>query len=328
MLFLSDADTQRILTWPDVIACLANVYSQDIPDDAAPPRVVARMDAAWLRALTAMSSTRKHMGAKVIGRSRRANVSYLIALWEQDTSELVCLLDGKTVTAMRTAGTSAVAMDRLLKKEAVRVAVLGSGHEASTHAEALAAIRPIKSLTVYSPTPANREKFAREFSARHNVECCAADSAQAAVREVDLVIAAARSHNEKPILEGAWLSPGTLVVSIGSTLPEQIEIAPDVIERAETIIADVPEEVAHQTGDMIAARKAGVKFAHKVFALSEFIQQKQIVTMGGGSIVLFKSVGSGLQDMAVSEMCYEKALKLGVGALLPIDLAIKGPAKK
>jgi ornithine cyclodeaminase/alanine dehydrogenase-like protein (mu-crystallin family) len=328
MLFLSDADTQRILTWPDVIACLANVYSQNIPQDAAPPRVVARMDAAWLRALTAMSSTRKHMGAKIIGRSRRANVSYLIALWEQESSELVCLLDGKTVTAMRTAGTSAVAMDRMLKKEAVRVAVLGSGHEASTHAEALAAIRPIQSLTVYSPTAANREKFAREFSSRHHVECVAADSAEAAVRDADLVIAAARSHNETPILYGAWLTPGTLVVSIGSTLPEQIEIAPSVIERAATIIADVPEEVAHQTGDMLAARKAGVKFDHKLMMLSEFIQQKQMGSDKSSNITLFKSVGSGLQDIAVSEMCYEKALKLGVGAQLPLELAIKGPAKK
>lgn len=327
MLFLSDADTRRVLNWPDVIACLENVYTQDIPARAAPPRVVARMDTAWLRALTAMSSTRKYMGAKVIGRSRRANVSYLIALWEQDTSELVCLLDGKTVTAMRTAGTSAVAMDRLLKKEPVRAALLGSGHEAHTHAEALAAIRPIQSLTVYSPTAANREKFARELSSQHKVACRAAESAQAAVRDVDVVIAAARSHNEKPILEGAWLSPGTLVVSIGSTLPEQIEIAPDVIARAEFIVADVPEEVAHETGDMIAATNAGIAFENKLVPLAKFIQQKQIVKIRKDNIILFKSVGSGLQDIAVSELCFEKALKLGIGVPLPVELAVKGPAK-
>lgn len=328
MLFLSDADTQHILNWPDVIACLAHVYGQDVPAAAAPPRVVARMDGAWLRALTAMSSTRKYSGAKIISRSHRANVSYLIALWEQDTSELVCLLDGKTVTAMRTAGTSAMAMDRLLKKQPVRAALLGSGHEAQTHAEALAAIRSIELLNVFSPTAANREKFAREFSAQHKVECRAVESAQAAVRDVDVVIAAARSHNEKPILEGAWLSPGTLVVSIGSTLPEQIEVAPSVIERAEFIIADVPEEVAHETGDMIAAKKAGVAFESKLVELSKFIQQKQIVAISDDNIVLFKSVGSGLQDIAVSEMCFEKALKDGVGAQLPVGLAVKGPAKK
>lgn len=327
MLFLSDADTQRILNWPDVAACLAKVYGQDVPARAAPPRVVARMDTAWLRALTAMSSTRKYSGAKVISRSRRANVSYLIALWEQDTSELVCLLDGKTVTAMRTAGTSAVAMDRLLKKEPVRAALLGSGHEARTHAEALGAIRPIQSLRVFSPTAANREKFAREFSVQHNGDCRAAETAQAAVKDADVVIAAARSHNEQPILQGEWLSPGTLVVSIGSTLPEQIEVAPSVIARADHIIADVPEEVAHETGDMIAAKKAGVAFDDKLVSLANFIQQKQMVKQGPNNIVLFKSVGSGLQDIAVSELCFEKALKLGIGAQLPLQLAVKGPGK-
>ncbi len=113
LLFLSEADTERVLRWPEVIACLSAAYQA--PDDpgAAPPRVVARMGSAWLRALAAMSTSGRHMGVKIIGRARTPQSSYLIPLWDQASAELVCLLDGKHITAMRTAGTTAAAVDPL-----------------------------------------------------------------------------------------------------------------------------------------------------------------------------------------------------------------------
>ena len=327
LLFLSDADTARLLAWPDVIACLAAAYGRPADPAATPPRTVARLDGAWLRAMAAMSPSRRVAGAKVISRSRAKRVSYLIALWDQETSELVCLLDGRTVTAMRTAGTSAVAVDRMLPPGPVRLAVLGSGHEAGTHVSAMAAVRPVESLTVFSPTPANRERFAQRFAAELGVPCTAAATAREAVAGATLVVAAARSHDETAILEGAWLVPGQVVVSIGSTVPEQREVDPEVIRRAEVIVADVPEEVAGETGDMIAAHAAGVDFAAKIVPLADLVQGKAGGRQRAGGITLFKSVGAGLQDIAVSEMCYEKALRDGVGTRLAAGLAVKGGKK-
>jgi alanine dehydrogenase len=322
--FLSEADTEQILRWPDVIACLASAYQA--PDDpgAAPPRVVARKGGAWLRVLAAMSSSGRHMGVKIIGRARTARSSYLIPLWDQETAELVCLLDGKHITAMRTAGTTAVAVDRLLPPGRIDVAVLGTGQEAQAHASAIATVRQFSSLKVFSPTPASRENFASKFSRELKIECRAADSARAAIAGARLIIAAARSRDETPVLEGAWLRPGTMVVSIGSTLPEQFEVDPEVIRRAELIVADVPEEVMHETGDMLAARAAGVAFESKIVALSDVVQGRRAVRQTAANIILFKSVGSALQDIAVSEMCFEKARQGGLGTRLPVALSVKG----
>lgn len=324
LLFLSEADTEQILKWPDVIACLASAYSS--PDDpgAAPPRVVARKGSAWLRVLAAMSSSGRHMGVKIIGRARTPLSSYLIPLWDLETAELVCLLDGKHITAMRTAGTTAVAVDRLLPPGGVNVAVLGAGQEAQAHASAIATVRPFKSLVVFSPTPANRERFAHKFSQELKLECRAADSAQIAIAGADLIVAAARSRDETAILEGAWLKPGTMVISIGSTLPEQFEIDPEVVRRAESIVADVPEEVMHETGDMLAARTAGVDFESKIVALTDLVQGHRAVRQRADNIVLFKSVGSALQDIAVAELCFEKARQRGLGTRLPVGLSVKG----
>jgi ornithine cyclodeaminase/alanine dehydrogenase len=134
----------------------------------------------------------------------------------------------------------------------------------------------------------------------------------------DLVIAAARSHDETPILEGGWLRPGMMVISIGSTVPEQREVDPEVVRRADLIVADVPEEVADETGDMIAASETGVAFKHKLVALTEVVQGQCTVAQRPDNIVMFKSVGSGLQDIAVSEMCYAKACATDAGTILPI----------
>ena len=324
LLFLAEADTERILNWPDVIACLAAAYGTRVQADAAPPRVVARMGPAWLRVLAAMSHTGRNMGVKIIGRARTPLSSYLIPLWNQETAELVCLLDGKHVTAMRTAGTSVMAADRLLSKRDIRLAVLGAGQEATAHASAIATLRRIVSLAVYSPTPASREGFARRFSAELQIEARAVDSAAAAVAGADLIIAAARSRDETPILRGEWLQPGTMLISVGSTLQEQREVDPATMEKADVIVADVPEEVIHETGDMLAAREAGVRFADKIVALADLVQGRCAVRQESNNIIVYKSVGSAIQDIAVAEMCFEKARQFGKGTRLPVGLAVKG----
>ena len=318
ILYLSQADTRALLNWPEVIACLARAYERADDPRAAPPKVVARRDGMWLRALAAISATGTGMGAKIIAKGRPRGADHFIMLWDQESGKLACLMDGKNVTAMRTAGTSAAAVDRVAPQGGMRVAVLGSGREASTHVSAIATVRPVKALAVYSPTPANRESFARMYAGELKVDCRAMDSARAAVEGADLVIAAARSHDETPILEGAWLAPGMMVVSIGSTVPEQREVDPEVAGRADVIIADVPDEVAHETGDMIAARQAGVAFDHKIVSLGDVVRGTRAVRQTRDNIVLFKSVGSGLQDIAVAELCHAKARAAGVGVELPM----------
>jgi ornithine cyclodeaminase/alanine dehydrogenase len=323
LLFITEADTVALLDWRDVIACLAAAYAA--PDEAAavPPRVVARRDGGWLRVLTAMTAG-PYMGAKIIARARTPQLSYLMPLWDRDTAELVCLLDAKHITGMRTAGTTAMAADRILPKKALRVAVLGSSHEAQAHAAAIASMREIAALTVYSPTPASREKFARRFAAELNIDCTASDDPRSAIDGADLILCAARALGERPILEGAWLKPGVMVASIGSTLPEQIEVDPEVIRRAEVIVADVPAEVMHETGDMLAAAKAGVAFADKVISLHDLVQGRRPAAQRADNIVLFKSVGSALQDIAVAELCFDRARSRGMGTVLPVGLTVKG----
>lgn len=317
--YLSEHDTRTLLTWPNVIACLTAAYARADDPRAAPPRVVARAGGMWLRALAAISQNGDCMGAKLIVKGAPRSADHFIALWNQKSGALACLMSAKSITAMRTAGTSAVAVDAMAtRSEPLRVAVLGSGREAQTHLSAIASVRTIARVQVYSPTRENRERFAVTHTKALSAPCRATDTPAAAVDGANLVIAAARSHDETPILSGTWLRPGMLVVSIGSTVPEQREVDAEVVNRADVIVSDVVDEVAHETGDMIAAREAGVAFEHKLISLTDVVRGRVAARQHKDNIVLFKSVGSGLQDIAVSEMCYAAALRAGAGTELPI----------
>ncbi len=315
--FLSDADVEALLAWPELIAAIRDAYRVSIDERAVPPRTMARSNGAWLRSLTAAPPHCEYMGAKLIAASpppRRA--SYLIALFDRKTAALVALMDGNRVTVSRTAATSALAVDELAPRRALRVGLVGSGFEARNHISAISAVREFESVAVYSPTEANRRRLANEIAGTICVSSAAADSAQDAVADADLVIAAARSRDESPTVQGAWLAPGATVVSIGSTLPEQREVDTEVIRRAAVIVADVPTEVASDTGDMIAAADERVESASKIFALEALVQGHLPAREDPGAIVLYKSVGSARQDIAVAELCLDRARALGFGTQL------------
>ena len=245
------------------------------------------------------------MGCKLISANMKARrASYLISLFDSETMALAALIDGNRITGIRTAATAAVAVDAGAPDKPLRVAVIGSGFEAKGLLSALAAVRTVEAVRVFSPTPGSRERFAAGFK-ELGMAIEPAASAQQAVVGADLILCAARSRDETPVLRGEWLEPGMTVVSIGSTLPEQREVDEQVIARAAVIVADMPDEVAHDTGDMIAATRAGIDFSTKSISLADLVAAPG--RRNPDDILLYKSVGSALQDVIIAEMLLGRA---------------------
>ena len=318
-LFLSDADVASLADWGTAVAALAQAYACPTTDAMVPPRSMARGDGIWLRSLTAVPPAGGQMGCKLIAASMRARcASYLIALFDQQTMALSALIDGNRVTGLRTAATAALAVDLLAPQRALRVGVIGAGFEARGALDCLKAVRDVARVRVFSPTPASRERFAESF--RPGLDIQAVNTAQEAVQDCDVVICAARSRDESPVLQGAWLCAGVTVVSLGSTLPEQREVDPVTMERAVCIVADMPQEILHDTGDAIAAISAGVYVADKLVALSDLVAGRVNPRQKESDIVLYKSVGSALQDVVIAQALYERARQQGLGIELPASI--------
>lgn len=310
--FIGDDAVAELADWTSVIAALADAYSAQVTDAMVPPRTMARGDGFWMRTLSAISPSGGYFGCKIIAAGPRAKrASYLIPLFDQKTMDLAALIDGNRITGLRTAGTAAVAVDWLAVAGPLKVAVIGSGFEARGLLAALLARRTIASAAVFSPTEAKRVAFAEDFRASHGLEIEAAASAEAAVRGANVVLCAARSYDETPTLRGQWLAPGTMVVSVGSTLPEQREIDEEAVARATLIVADMPEEVLHETGDALAAIKAGHNLAGKLVSLADVGSGKVKARRSDDDILIYKSVGSALQDIVIAEMILTRALAAG-----------------
>jgi alanine dehydrogenase len=313
-LFLDDTSVQSVFDWNLAISALRDAYSA--PDDPSrfPPRAIARGSRSWLRTLSGAPGNGALMGVKVIAAAlevRRA--SYLIALFDQSTAELVAIMDGNSVTGYRTAATSALAADLLAVPGPLAVGVIGSGFEAGQHVRALAAVRDLTSVRVYSPRQESRARFAVSL-ADLAVPVRPAETAEAVVAGAALIICAARSYDETPVLLGQWLTAGTTVVSIGSTVPEQREVDPAVIARADVVFADLPGEVLRDTGDLIAARDAGVEVAAKLASLHDLVSGHHPGRTRDDQIIVYKSVGAAVQDLTVASACASRAARQGLGS--------------
>ena len=206
--FVSEQAVKEVLAWPAMIGKLREVYSVEHPPFAGPPRTLARGKGIWMRTLTGVLPGGSVMGTKQFCFPRSKTVRYMITLFDQESGELLALLDGRSITALRTAATTAVAIDRMAAQGPAVVAMLGSGSEAHSHARAVAAVRPIKEMRVFSPTAANREAFAQQFTEELGVPVKAVASAKEAATGATLVIGATRTLDGKPVLRGRMADAG------------------------------------------------------------------------------------------------------------------------
>ena len=324
--FVSSEVAESVFSWREAIDALAAAYAVAPPPTALPPRTVGSDHGAWLRTLPALPPGGRYFGAKLMGMATAAaepGAEYVIVLYDRETSRIAAFVDGHRVTAYRTAATSAMALDRLAPPGPIRLGVLGSGLEATMHVRAFAAVRLLEHVAVFSPSRERREAFAAAASDELGVSARAIEEPAAAVADASVVLAAARSHGEVPILFGDWLSPAMTVVSIGSTVPDQREIDASVVAACDLIVCDDVDEVSERTGDMLEAQRAGVGFRDKSFSLHQLLTGQLDERLAAAPRRLFKSVGGGLQDVVVAELVLRKALVGGIATPLPIEFETK-----
>lgn len=319
--FVTDADVAQLAEWGAAVEALRSAYAKPMTAAMVPPRTMARGDGFWLRGLCAVSPSGEYMGCKLIAASPKIKrASYLVSLFDQRTMALAALIDGNRITDIRTAATSVVAVNALAASGPLRVGVIGSSSLARNTLKALAAVREVAAVRVFSPTPASRQAFADDFKASHGLDVVASDTPQEAVKGADVVLCAARSRDESPVFLGEWLEPGMVVVSVGSTLPEQREVDVEAMSRATLIVADMAAEIIHDTGDAIAAIKGGVDVAAKTVELADVMSGKIPGRRSPDDILFYKSVGTALQDVVIAEMLLHGALETKRYLPMPADV--------
>jgi ornithine cyclodeaminase/alanine dehydrogenase-like protein (mu-crystallin family) len=217
----------------------------------------------------------------------------MVFLLDPQTGTPLAIMDGRLITEMRTAAVSAAATKLLASQDAKVLAILGSGVQARSHAEALQLVRRFEEIRVWSPTTEHAEQFAKQIGGK-------AMSAEEAVRGADVIVTATNSTTS--ILKGAWLNPGCHVNAIGACRPDWRELDNAAMKES-VVFVDSREGAMKESGDVILS-------GAEVYAeLGQALAGK--VPARANETTIFKSLGMAVEDIAAAMLVYRSVMSSG-----------------
>jgi len=246
----------------------------------------------------------------------RGALRFLVPLYEMATGALVALIEADYMGQLRTGAASGVATKYLARKQAETVGIVGSGGQAKTQLEAVAAVRRLSEVRAFSRSAEKREAFAKEMSERIGVPVHAAGSASEAVREADIVITATTTAT--PVVSGADLAPAVHINAIGANHAHKSELDAEAVASADVIVVDSVEQSRQEAGDLIIAFHGDEICWTGVKKLSDVVAGKTSGRTSDSEVTLFKSNGIASWDLAAAMKVYAMAKEKGVGRELPL----------
>jgi ornithine cyclodeaminase/alanine dehydrogenase len=231
---------------------------------------------------------------------------------EPETGDVIGIMDGAYLTAVRTGAASGVATRYLARDDkAQTVGIFGAGVQSQAQLQAMAIARDITRACVYDINDETVRNFIEEMSASLEMEVFRADSPDQVLEKADIICTATSSPT--PIFDGNRVRQGTHVNSVGSHTPNARELDTAIIKRAK-IIADSYDACLNEAGDIIIPIKEGaIGKEHLRAELGEVITGQKPGRTNDREITLFKSNGLAIQDAATAKLVYDKAVKAGIG---------------
>lgn len=229
-----------------------------------------------------------------------------VILYDTETGEPLILFQDCSINESRTGAAGGLGAKHLARAGASRVAVIGSAVHAQTQLAAVAAVRNLTQVKVYSPTIEHRTDFARKMSHQLGREVSTAAEPQEAIDGADILIAATNSN--KPVINGSWLTPGMHVTSIanGDKTRTRQEIDEETLRRADPIFVTSKETVCVNESDVFRAVRDQIISWERVHEISSLLLGETPGRTNDRQITLFKLQGTGIMDVAIGLRAYER----------------------
>jgi ornithine cyclodeaminase len=234
-----------------------------------------------------------------------------VMLFETKNGRLLAMMDAGKITAIRTAAVSGVATRLLARDDAANLAILGSGVQAKTHLEAMRVAQKIAGVRVWSRNLSHAQKFADQASAGHSIPIRAFDTVKEAVEGADIICTVTSAT--EPILEGAWISAGTHINAVGSSVAFARELDTTAVVKSKLFV-DRRESTVNEAGDFLFPKKEGaIGDDHIRGEIGEILLDRIGGRASSEEITLFKSLGLAVEDVACAHYIYQKLLKQNEG---------------
>jgi len=322
---LNEAQVKALLPMAELIQAMEDALARFSSGDVLQPvRTVLTVGPthAYFGVMPAYMPQPARLGAKLVTvfgeNESRGLPSHLatILLLNPETGGLEAILDGRYITEARTAAVSAVSARHLARADASRLAIIGTGVQARSHLEALAEVRPLKEVRVWSPRASSRDRFVSEMAPHTPAALVSATTAEEALRDADIVVLVTSSPS--PVFERAWVAPGTHVISVGACRPNQREMAPDLVAEARLYV-DSRAAALVESGDVVIGMAEG-RFtdSHIVGELGQVVLGRVPGRTTDAEVTVFKSLGMAVEDVVAADLVLRRAVETGSGAELTL----------
>jgi ornithine cyclodeaminase/alanine dehydrogenase-like protein (mu-crystallin family) len=245
-----------------------------------------------------------------------AYIQAAVLVFEPDTGRPMGLLEGSSLTAIRTGAAGGAAIDLLSRPESQVVAIFGAGAQGRTQLEAACTVRRIRTAWIFDVSPQQAQNLAEEMAGHDPIpkDLRVASSPREAIAQADIVCTATTSST--PVFSDAELRPGTHISAVGSYTPDMQEIPAETVRRARVLV-DSRGAALVESGDLVQPIRAGeMREDHISGELGELILGQVEGRQSNDQITLFKSVGVAVQDAMAASIVMGNAVKLNIGQVV------------
>lgn len=314
-IYLTEDDVLWLLDMDTAIECVEEAFRQWAFGKAEnQPRRRSTAGSATLHVLAAGAEYLGYVGHKSYVTTR-TGVRFHFTLFDAKEGQPVALIEANLLGQMRTGAASGVATRYMARPDAKIVGCFGTGFQARSQLKAICSVRRIERVDVYGRSDERRREFADEMAEFCGVPTVAVHTPEEAAAEKDIVICATTS--KAPLFDGHVLDEGTHVNAIGSNYLTKAEIDVTTIRRADHIVCDSTDAARLEAGDFVPALEDGSLDWPRVRELSDVVVGRETGRANPEDITLFKSVGLGLEDLAVAVRIFQRAREEGLGRPLP-----------
>jgi ornithine cyclodeaminase/alanine dehydrogenase-like protein (mu-crystallin family) len=313
-ILLRESDVEKLASMALAIEAVEQAFKlqgQQKVDSA--PRRRCRVDHGMLHVMSSSLPTLGYAGLKSY-TSVAGAVRFMVLLYKGD-GQLAALIEADRLGQLRTGAATAVATRYMARQESSRLGIFGTGLQARSQIHAVCAVRPIKTVSAYSRSPENRERFCKEMAESLGISVNPAATPEEAVKEMDIVVTA--TNSEEPVFKGEWLSKGTHINAIGANFLSRREIDVETVGKSACVVVDSCEQAMLECGDLARAAEAEAFYWDDARELGLVVVGEFPGREDAGEITLFESQGIALEDIALASRIYEQALKKGMGERLP-----------
>jgi ornithine cyclodeaminase/alanine dehydrogenase-like protein (mu-crystallin family) len=192
----------------------------------------------------------------------------------------------------------------MARQDAAVMGLLGSGWQSESQLAAIAQVRTLSEVRVYSPTKEHRETFAAKMSERLGLNVRAVKSAEVAVRDADIVTTITTSRD--PVLKGEWLAPGTHINAAGSNHGKRRELDALAVQRSQVLAVDTLDQARSEAGDLVQAAAEERFFWERAIELGDIVAGRRKGRESDEQITLFESQGLAAQDLVLADAVYKR----------------------